>query len=93
MASEPKTPTEKNWGLGCVLVISLSLLGGIMIVLGVSGTVASYIVIGLFLLFSIMSLYNKITGKGPFFKKCPFCVQRLEMKARVCPHCTRELPK
>jgi len=47
--------------------------------------------LGGFLLGPIGVILALVAGSG--LPKCPYCAERIQPDAIVCPHCQRELPK
>lgn len=47
-------------------------------------------------IFILIKAINKATGKkeaAPTTKECPYCHEKISLKATRCPHCTSELDK
>ncbi len=97
MAKEPKTPFE---GLGCLslivgIVLIVIIVYVILVFLGVPQETSTKMAVGIGILLFIVSLFgtvsNWIKGKGVYYNTCPYCKSRVNIKASVCPHCTRKL--
>lgn len=52
---------------------------------GVTGFLGGFLLGPIGLILAILS--------GNNLPKCPFCAERIQKEAKVCPHCQRDLPE